>query len=108
MVADHAERGRQPRCPRKYTTKQIAIIPRMHANPATKIWVKGLRTSVTTVYTARPAMKNWPKKLALSQPSCCLQVAYAAQTPTTEIASNVTEPIVDVRVAASAKSRTVK
>ena len=53
-------------------------------------------------------MENWPKRLAPSQLSCCNQVAYAAQTPIPEIASNVTEPSVAVRVAASAKSRSAK
>jgi len=53
-------------------------------------------------------MEDWPKRLAPRQLSCCTHAAYAAKTPTAEIASNVTEPIVAVRVAASAKSRNAK
>src|SRR5882757_10409270 len=70
----------------------------------TVIWQRGLRTSITTVYTASTAMENWPKRLAARQLASCTQVAYVAQKPTTEIASNVTEKIIDVRPAASAKS----
>ena len=53
-------------------------------------------------------MENWPKRLAVSQLSPCTQVAYAAQTPTPEIASNVTEKNVAVGVVTSAKLRNAK